>query len=101
MLSIPVERRGLRVGMAVRLILYWEWLLLLPLGEAAGLTGEWKPKLGRTVCINGAHDGPELARYGSVRNRLTMRHAGCLAANYASFIGSFRAGSVIASILTA
>ena len=62
MLSIPVERRGLRVGMAVRLILYWEWLLLLPLGEAAGLTGEWKPKLGRTVCINGGHDGPELAR---------------------------------------
>src|SRR5664280_473732 len=32
-----------------------------PLGEAAGLTGEWKPKLGRAVCINGAHDGPELA----------------------------------------
>ncbi len=29
--------------------------------EAAGLTGEWKVRLGRTVCINGAHDGPELA----------------------------------------
>jgi Icc-related predicted phosphoesterase len=29
--------------------------------EAARLTGEWKIRLGRTVCINGAHDGPELA----------------------------------------
>ena len=29
--------------------------------EAARLTGEWKIKVGRTVCINGAHDGPELA----------------------------------------
>lgn len=29
--------------------------------ESARLTGEWKIKLGRTVCINGAHDGPELA----------------------------------------
>lgn len=29
--------------------------------EAARLTGEWKIKIGRTVCINGAHDGPELA----------------------------------------
>jgi Icc-related predicted phosphoesterase len=29
--------------------------------EAARLTGEWKTRLGRTVCINGAHDGPELA----------------------------------------
>ena len=87
--------------MAVRLILYWEWLLLLPLGEAASLTCAWKTKLGRTVCINGGHDGPELARYGSVRNRLTMLRPGCFGANYASFIGSFRAGSVIASILTA
>ena len=29
--------------------------------EAARLTGQWKARLGRTVCINGAHDGPELA----------------------------------------
>jgi uncharacterized protein len=29
--------------------------------EAARLTGEWKIMIGRTVCINGAHDGPELA----------------------------------------
>jgi Icc-related predicted phosphoesterase len=29
--------------------------------EAPRLTGEWKIQIGRTVCINGAHDGPELA----------------------------------------
>lgn len=29
--------------------------------EAASLTGEWKVRIGRTVCINGAHEGPELA----------------------------------------
>ena len=29
--------------------------------ESARLTGEWKIRLGRTVSINGAHDGPELA----------------------------------------
>lgn len=29
--------------------------------EAARLTGEWKIRMGKTVCINGAHDGPELA----------------------------------------
>jgi len=29
--------------------------------EAARLTGEWKIRIGRTTCINGAHDGPELA----------------------------------------
>jgi Icc-related predicted phosphoesterase len=29
--------------------------------EGARLTGQWKTRLGRTVCINGAHDGPELA----------------------------------------
>ena len=29
--------------------------------EAARLTGEWKIRIGRTVCINGANDGPELA----------------------------------------
>jgi Icc-related predicted phosphoesterase len=29
--------------------------------EAARLTGEWIIRIGRTVCINGAHDGPELA----------------------------------------
>jgi hypothetical protein len=29
--------------------------------EAARLTGEWKIRIGRTISINGAHDGPELA----------------------------------------
>ena len=29
--------------------------------ESARLTGEWKTQIGCTVCINGAHDGPELA----------------------------------------
>lgn len=29
--------------------------------ESARLTGEWKTRIGRTVCINAAHDGPELA----------------------------------------
>jgi Icc-related predicted phosphoesterase len=29
--------------------------------ESTRLTGEWKIRMGRTVCINGAHDGPELA----------------------------------------
>lgn len=29
--------------------------------ESTRLTGEWKTRLGRTICINGAHDGPELA----------------------------------------
>lgn len=29
--------------------------------ESTHLTGEWKIRMGRTVCINGAHDGPELA----------------------------------------
>lgn len=29
--------------------------------ESARLTGEWKVRLGKTLCINGAHDGPELA----------------------------------------
>ncbi|HUM05514.1 MAG TPA: metallophosphoesterase [Terriglobales bacterium] len=29
--------------------------------ESTRLTGEWKIRLGQTVCINGAHDGPELA----------------------------------------
>jgi Icc-related predicted phosphoesterase len=29
--------------------------------ESARLTGEWKVRIGRTVCINGAHDGAELA----------------------------------------
>ena len=32
---------------------------------------------------------------------LTMPRTGCCSATYASFIGSFRAGSVIASIFTA
>lgn len=29
--------------------------------EAARITSEWKIQIGRTVCINAAHDGPELA----------------------------------------
>lgn len=29
--------------------------------ESTRLTGEWKVQIGRTVCINGPHDGPELA----------------------------------------
>lgn len=29
--------------------------------ESARITGIWKSMIGRTVCINGAHDGPELA----------------------------------------
>ena len=29
--------------------------------EAARLTGQWTTRIGRTVCINGAHDGPELS----------------------------------------
>ena len=29
--------------------------------ESTRLTGNWKTKIGRTVCINAAHDGPELA----------------------------------------
>ena len=29
--------------------------------ESTRLTGEWKIQIGKTCCINGAHDGPELA----------------------------------------
>ena len=29
--------------------------------ESTRLTGVWKTQIGRTVCINAAHDGPELA----------------------------------------
>jgi Icc-related predicted phosphoesterase len=29
--------------------------------EAARLTGRWRQKIGRTICFNAAHDGPELA----------------------------------------
>jgi Icc-related predicted phosphoesterase len=29
--------------------------------ESARITGEWKTRLGRTVCLGAAHDGPELA----------------------------------------
>jgi Icc-related predicted phosphoesterase len=29
--------------------------------ESARLTGSWKDAIGRTVCLSGAHDGPELA----------------------------------------
>jgi Icc-related predicted phosphoesterase len=46
-----------------RFIEEWQPLLTLHghIHEAARLTGEWKIQIGRTVCINGAHDGPELA----------------------------------------
>jgi Icc-related predicted phosphoesterase len=29
--------------------------------ESARLTGAWQDRIGRTVCLSGAHDGPELA----------------------------------------
>lgn len=29
--------------------------------ESARITGQWKFRIGRTVCINAAHDGPELS----------------------------------------
>lgn len=29
--------------------------------ESTRLTGEWKIRIGKTICINGAHDGPELS----------------------------------------
>jgi len=29
--------------------------------ESAGLTGNWRDKIGRTPCLSAAHDGPELA----------------------------------------
>lgn len=29
--------------------------------ESARLSGEWKTRIGRTVCVTAAHDGPELA----------------------------------------
>jgi Icc-related predicted phosphoesterase len=29
--------------------------------ESAGLTGAWQERIGRTVCLSAAHDGPELA----------------------------------------
>lgn len=29
--------------------------------ESAGLTGNWRDKIGRTACLSAAHDGPELA----------------------------------------
>ncbi len=29
--------------------------------ESASITGEWQDRLGRTVCLSGAHDGPELS----------------------------------------
>jgi len=29
--------------------------------ESARISGEWKIRIGRTVCLNAAHDGPELA----------------------------------------
>jgi Icc-related predicted phosphoesterase len=29
--------------------------------ESARLTGEWRERIGRTVCLSAAHDGPELA----------------------------------------
>ncbi len=32
--------------------------------ESARLTGSWSDRIGRTVCLSGAHDGPELALVG-------------------------------------
>jgi hypothetical protein len=29
--------------------------------ESARLTGAWRDRIGRTVCLSAAHDGPELA----------------------------------------
>ena len=29
--------------------------------ESARLTGSWQDRIGRTVCLSAAHDGPELA----------------------------------------
>ncbi len=29
--------------------------------ESARLTGTWQDRIGRTVCLSAAHDGPELA----------------------------------------
>ena len=29
--------------------------------ESARLTGAWQDRIGRTVCLSAAHDGPELA----------------------------------------
>ena len=29
--------------------------------ESTRLTGTWQERLGRTLCLGGAHDGPELA----------------------------------------
>src|SRR5206468_6740630 len=29
--------------------------------ESTRITGAWKTKIGKTVCLNAAHDGPELA----------------------------------------
>jgi Icc-related predicted phosphoesterase len=29
--------------------------------ESSRLTGSWKDRIGRTVCLSAAHDGPELA----------------------------------------
>ncbi len=29
--------------------------------ESARLTGAWQQRIGRTLCLSAAHDGPELA----------------------------------------
>jgi Icc-related predicted phosphoesterase len=29
--------------------------------ESARLTGAWRDRIGRTICLSAAHDGPELA----------------------------------------
>ena len=29
--------------------------------ESARITGNWKDKIGKTICFGAAHDGPELA----------------------------------------
>jgi Icc-related predicted phosphoesterase len=59
---VPLD---LHVGsMAVRRFIELRQPLLTLHGhihESTRLTGDWKIQIGRTVCINGAHDGPELA----------------------------------------
>jgi Icc-related predicted phosphoesterase len=29
--------------------------------ESARITGNWRDRIGRTICLSAAHDGPELA----------------------------------------
>jgi Icc-related predicted phosphoesterase len=43
--------------------------------ESARLTGSWKDRIGRTVCLSAAHDGPELAvvRFETIRPEAATR----------------------------